>query len=231
MRESHQEKKQYQTNPVNNKIIKCKKCPRLVQYISDISAKKTRRFVSERYWGKPVPSLGDVNARMLIVGLAPAAHGGNRTGRMFTGDSSGDWLARALYNFEFANKPTSQSVDDGYSLIDTYITASLHCAPPKNKPLKEELENCSTYIKEELHILKDIKVIICLGKIAFDSCSKILGIKGAKFSHGGMTYYRNQVIISSYHPSKQNTQTGRLKWNQWLDIFSKARAILENKNQ
>ncbi len=228
MRRLLQDKKQYQLNSVNKKIIKCKKCPRLVQYISHISTKKTKRFAAEQYWGKPVPSLGDVHARLLIIGLAPAAHGGNRTGRMFTGDSSGGWLAKALYNFGFANKPTSQSIDDGYNLIDTYITASLHCAPPQNKPLKEELKNCLVYLREEVDMLKNAKVIICLGKIAFDSCMKVLEIQGTKFSHGNIIKHKDKIIISSYHPSKQNTQTGRLKWDQWLNIFSHAKGMLED---
>ncbi len=228
MKKPLQVKKQYQLNPLNEKITRCKKCPRLVHYISHVSTKKTKRFVGEQYWGKPVPSLGDVNARLLIVGLAPAAHGGNRTGRMFTGDSSGDWLAKVLYNFGFANKPTSQNMHDGYSLIDTYITASLHCAPPQNKPLKKELENCSVYLKEELSMLKNVTVIVCLGKIAFDSCLKILEIKDTKFSHGNMIQYHNKIIISSYHPSKQNTQTGRLRWDQWSMIFSQVRKILSD---
>lgn len=222
-------KERRQSNLLNKKITKCRKCPRLVEYISQVSTKKTKRFSSEQYWGKPLPSFGDINARLLIVGLAPAAHGGNRTGRMFTGDSSGDWLAKALYEFGFANKPTSLNIQDGYRLIDTYITASLHCAPPQNKPLKEELENCSVYLKEELSIMNNVKVIICLGKIAFDSCLKILKIRGFKFSHGNIIRYENKTIISSYHPSKQNTQTGRLKWNKWSEIFSQAKEILEIK--
>lgn len=232
MKRSSQDEKQHKTSPINKKIIECKKCSRLVQYISHISTKKTKRFAGEQYWGRPVPSLGDIGARLLIVGLAPAAHGGNRTGRMFTGDSSGDWLAKVLYSFGFANKPTSQNIHDGYNLIDTYISASLHCAPPQNKPLREELENCSIYLKEELAILKNIKIIICLGKIAFDSCLKTLGIHGVKFLHGNMIKYEDKIIISSYHPSKQNTQTGRLKWDQWFEIFSQAKKILEGvKNE
>ncbi|MEO9276641.1 MAG: uracil-DNA glycosylase [Nitrososphaera sp.] len=226
-----QSKKQCQFNLLNKKITRCKKCPRLSQYIHQISIKKTKRFLDEKYWGKPLPSFGDINARLLIIGLAPAAHGGNRTGRMFTGDSSGDWLAKVLFNFGFANKPTSHNINDGYRLIDTYITASLHCAPPQNKPLREELENCSVYLKKEISMLSNVKVVICLGKIAFDSCVKILEIKGAKFSHGNLIRHQNKIIISSYHPSKQNTQTGRLQWNQWESVFSQTKKILEDMTQ
>ena len=213
---------------LNLRIINCKRCPRLTDYLHKVSKEKTRRFRDERYWGRPLAGFGDINARLLILGLAPAAHGGNRTGRMFTGDSSGDWLAKVLNNFGFANKPTSQNSHDGYRLIDTYITASLRCAPPQNKPLKAELENCSVYLKEEFDILKNVMVIVCLGKIAFDSCLKMLEIKGPKFFHGNIIHYKNKVIISSYHPSRQNTQTGRLKWEQWSGIFSQAKKVLED---
>jgi uracil-DNA glycosylase family 4 len=149
---------------------------------------------------------------------------------MFTGDSSGDWLAKALYENGFATKSTSQSISDGYRLINTYITASIRCAPPQNKPLKEELENCAPHLKQELFILKNIKIIICLGKIAFDSCCKLLQIKGKKFVHGKIFTHKKLVIISSYHPSRQNTQTGRLTWNQWSKIFSETRRILNEKD-
>ena len=211
---------------LNQKIIKCKKCPRLITYINKISKEKVKRFRYQKYWGRPLPGLGDFNAELLLVGLAPAAHGGNRTGRMFTGDSSGDWVAKVLYENGFATKPTSQSLGDGFSLINAYITAVARCAPPQNKLLKEEIENCSSYLREELSILKNIKIIICLGKIAYDSCCKLLHIKNEKFTHGKIYHYKKMTIISSYHPSRQNTQTGRLTWDQWSDIFSKAKMIL-----
>lgn len=180
------------------------------------------------YWGRPLTGFGDFNAQLLIVGLAPAAHGGNRTGRMFTGDSSGDWLTRVLYEFEFANKPTSTAVDDGLELKNAYITASLRCAPPENKPTRDELANCSDYLKLEFEILRNIKVVICLGRIAYDSCCKLLGIKGVKFSHAKYFSHNEFKIICSYHPSRQNTQTGKLTWARWSDIFSKARKILND---
>jgi uracil-DNA glycosylase family 4 len=211
---------------LNNKIINCKKCPRLSLYIKEVSKNKVKRFKKEKYWGKPLTGFGDPKAELLIIGLAPAAHGGNRTGRMFTGDSSGDWLAKALYENGFSNKSSSQHLDDGYKLQNTYITAALRCAPPKNKPTRAELQNCSCYLKEELSILKNIKIIVCLGKIAFDTCCRLLDIKGVKFYHGNLFSHQSWIILCSYHPSKQNTQTGRLNWDQWAYIFSKSKQIL-----
>lgn len=213
---------------LNQKIIKCKRCPRLASYIQQISKNKIKRFNDQKYWGKPLPGFGDFNAELILIGLAPAAHGGNRTGRMFTGDSSGDWVARILYEKGFATRPTSEQVGDGFKLINAYITAAVRCAPPQNKPLKEELDNCSSYLKEEMSILKNVKVIVCLGKIAFDSCCKLLHIKSAKFGHGKLFRLGNVVIIPTYHPSRQNTQTGRLRWNQWAKIFSKAKKIIDD---
>ncbi|MEX0855826.1 MAG: uracil-DNA glycosylase [Nitrosopumilaceae archaeon] len=215
-----------QIETLNRKIINCKKCPRLSLYIRKVAKEKVKRFSEQKYWGKPLTGFGDVNAELLLVGLAPAAHGGNRTGRMFTGDSSGDWVAKILYEKGFATKPTSKKIGDGFSLINTYITAAVRCAPPKNKPLRDELENCSIYLKEEIYILKNIKVIICLGRIAFESCCKLLHAKNREFIHGKTFSHDKWIIISSYHPSRQNTQTGRLTWKQWEDIFSKARKIL-----
>ena len=213
---------------LNQKIIKCKRCPRLASYIREVAKEKVKRFNDQKYWGKPLPGFGDFNAELLLIGLAPAAHGGNRTGRMFTGDGSGDWVARVLYEKGFATKPTSEQVGDGFSLINAYITASVRCAPPQNKPLKEELDNCSSYLKEEMAILKNVRVIVCLGRIAFDSCCKLLHIRGTKFAHGKSLRHGKLVIISTYHPSRQNTQTGRLTWNQWSSIFSKAKKIIDD---
>ncbi|MDE1827509.1 MAG: uracil-DNA glycosylase, partial [Thaumarchaeota archaeon] len=187
----------------NKKIIKCKKCPRLVSYISKISKEKTRRFIDQKYWAGPLTGFGDINAKVLIIGLAPAAHGGNRTGRMFTGDSSGDWLARALFDFGFANIPTSHGIDDGLQLTDVYITASARCAPPDNKPTREELNNCFPFLVKELEILQNVTVIVCLGRIAFDTCRKLLGIKNIKFSHGAKFICGRYAVICSYHPSRQ----------------------------
>lgn len=211
---------------INQNIIHCKKCPRLSKYIKTISKNKVKRFQDEKYWGKPLPGFGDIKAELLIIGLAPAAHGGNRTGRMFTGDSSGDWLSEVLYDHNFASKPTSTKIGDGFFLKNSYITAAIRCAPPKNKPLKEEFENCFPYIEKEFNLLQNIKIIICLGRIAFSTCCKLLEITGEKFSHGKIIKQKSFIIICSYHPSRQNTNTGRLTWKQWNSVFFKAKKIL-----
>jgi len=211
---------------INHRVIGCTRCPRLSQYIKQIGQEKVKRFISEEYWARPLPSWGDPNARLLIVGLAPAAHGGNRTGRMFTGDGSGDWLARAMYQSGFANMPTSRSKDDGLVLKDAYITAAIRCAPPDNKPLTIELMNCSQYLVSELQILKNIKVILMLGKIGFDAYCRAAGLRKIRFSHGASYEINGKMLLASYHPSRQNTNTGKLTWQMWFDIFKKARSIL-----
>jgi uracil-DNA glycosylase family 4 len=189
---------------------------------------KVKRFSNQQYWANPLPSFGDPNAQILIVGLAPAAHGGNRAGRMFTGDSSGDWVARVLYENKLATKPTSQSVNDGFSLINCYITAAVRCAPPDNKPTKEEIQNCSIYLEKEIKYLQNVRVILCLGKISFDAVCKILDMKKAKFAHGTVIKLPSHTILCSYHPSRQNTQTGRLLWDQWNEIFVLAKKLAQN---
>ena len=213
---------------LNKRISRCTKCPRLSSYIRGVAKNKVRRYMDEKYYGKPLSGFGDINARLLIVGLAPAAHGGNRTGRMFTGDSSGDWLAKAMHSHGFASIPTSQNRDDGLVLHDAYITAAVRCAPPKNKPTKDEMENCFTYLEEELQILKNISVILCLGKIAYDTTSKLLGVKAEKFGHGNLFTYKKYKILTSYHPSRQNTQTGRLTWREWSAVFARAKRVISN---
>lgn len=213
---------------MNRSIIHCKRCPRLAEYIREVARKKVKRFSGDKYWGRPLTGFGDPKARLLLIGLAPAAHGGNRTGRMFTGDSSGDWLAKALYENGFASKPTSTDIDDGLRLIDAYVTASVRCAPPQNKPSREELNNCASYLREEFYLLKNVKIVVCLGKIAFDTSCKLLGIKGIKFSHEKSFKHNDLHIIASYHPSRQNTQTRRLSWEMWSHVFSTARNILDD---
>lgn len=215
---------------LNKKIIHCQKCPRLSDYIKSVAHAKVKRYAHEKYWGRPLSGFGDPKAKLLIVGLAPAAHGGNRTGRMFTGDSSGDWVAKVLYDNGFATKPTSQKPDDGFDLINVYITAAVKCAPPQNKPSKEEINTCSDYLYEELFLLKNVQVIICLGKIAFDALKCVLGVRGQKFFHGNNFIYDNKIMLCSYHPSRQNTQTGRLSWDQWNKIFSEAKMMLSNRS-
>src|SRR5437870_9417528 len=169
---------------LNSKITKCALCPRLAKYVRQVGRNKVRRFVDEAYWARPVPSWGDPNARLLIVGLAPAAHGGNRTGRMFTGDSSGDWLASAMHETGFANMPTSRSKDDGLTLRDAYVTAAVRCAPPGNKPPPSELLNRSRYLESELRLLNKVSAELAVGKIGFDAYSRAAGVKGLVFSHG-----------------------------------------------
>ena len=212
---------------LNKKIASCKKCPRLAEYIRDVAKNKVRRFKDEKYYGRPLSGFGDVYAKLLIVGLAPAAHGGNRTGRMFTGDSSGDWVAKVMHKHGFASIPTSQSVDDGLVLNNAYITAAVRCAPPKNKPTREEMETCFGFLEQERKILKNITTVLCLGKIAYDATCKLYGVKPEKFGHNKLFQYEKIQILTSYHPSKQNTQTGRLTWIQWSAVFTKAKKLVQ----
>ncbi|AFZ70730.1 uracil-DNA glycosylase [Caldisphaera lagunensis DSM 15908] len=211
---------------INQKIISCRKCPRLINYINDVAKHPPKRFKDWNYWAKPVPSFGDKNAEIAIVGLAPAANGGNRTGRVFTGDHSGDWLFKALYETGFANKPTSISKDDGLEIKNIYITAVIHCAPPQNKPNKDEISNCLPYLLSELKLLKNLKVIITLGKIAFDTITNIYNVK-YEFKH--LAVYDlpgNKKLIASYHPSARNTNTGLMGWEQWVNVFKKAKELI-----
>jgi uracil-DNA glycosylase family 4 len=217
-----------------NEIIDCRRCPRLVAYREEVARTKVRRFRDWEYWGRPVPSLGPLGARLLVIGLAPAAHGGNRTGRVFTGDRSGDWLYRALFNFGFANRPTSTHRGDGLKLIDSYITAAIHCAPPDNKPLPSEFKNCRPYLTEELERLKNVRVVVALGLIGFKSyltARKELGWNNPaplpSFGHGLSCKLPDDItIISSYHPSQQNTQTGKLTVEMFDEVFRKARKLI-----
>ena len=211
---------------LNARIIVCKKCPRLAKYIREIAKEKVRRYSDWEYWGRPLPGFGDPDAKLLIIGLAPAAHGGNRTGRMFTGDSSGDWLMRALHESGFANQSTSERKDDGLKLNGAYITAIVRCAPPKNKPTRTEIENCSCYLAEELKLLKNVKVVLTLGALAFNTYTSLCNIKGVKFVHGALYDINGITLVASYHPSRQNTQTGKLKWNQWINVFTRIRKII-----
>lgn len=216
-------------------IIACTHCPRLVAYRQQIGEHKVRRFQQAVYWAKPVPSFGDPQARLLIVGLAPAAHGGNRTGRAFTGDRSGEWLYGALHAHGFANQPTSTQREDGLTLHDCFITQVLHCAPPANQPQREEIAQCQPYMLTELRLLSNVRVIVPLGKIAFDTflrACRTLEIPVPtplpRFGHGLRTLLPNgQVLLPSYHPSQQNTHTGRLTHAMWQSVFATARSVLE----
>ncbi len=213
---------------LNARVTRCKKCPRLAKYIADVAKVKVRRYSDWEYWGKPLHGFGDPDAKLLIIGLAPAAHGGNRTGRMFTGDSSGDWLMRALHESGFANQPTSKIKDDGLKLKSAYITAIVRCAPPGNKPTKEEIANCSCYLAEELRILKNVKVILTLGALAFNRYTSMQNAHGLKFKHNISYQLDGKTLIASYHPSRQNTQTGKLTWNAWMDVFRKIRKVIDS---
>ena len=216
-------------------VVQCRKCPRLVTYLQEVSRHKPRRYQDWDYWARPLPSFGDPEARLLIAGLAPAAQGGNRTGRMFTGDRSGEWLFGTLHRFGFANQPNSARRDDGFALSDCYITATIRCAPPKNKPLPEEIENCRPYFLEELRLLSKLKVIVPLGQIAFTQLLKSLRqneleIPSLAFGHG-KTYSlpRGPTIVCSYHPSQQNTQTGKLTRPMFEKIFEIAQSVMNRR--
>jgi uracil-DNA glycosylase len=215
-------------------ITVCRKCPRLVRWREQVARHPPRRYLGERYWAKPLPGFGDPNARLLIVGLAPAAHGGNRTGRIFTGDRSGDWLYGALHAAGFANQPESIHRNDGLALTDCYITAAVRCAPPDNKPSRVEFERCRPYLVRELELFKAVRVVIALGKIAFDSFLAAHQKNGGavpkprpRFGHGASIVLPNGVtLIGSYHPSQQNTFTGKLTRPMFHSIFVRARAAL-----
>ncbi|MGH7264184.1 MAG: uracil-DNA glycosylase [Candidatus Rokuibacteriota bacterium] len=219
---------------VQARIVACRRCPRLVAHRRAVAVDPPRRFRGEAYWARPVPSLGVASARLLLVGLAPAAHGGNRTGRMFTGDAaggSGEWLARALHAHGFATQPTSQRRGDGFRLVDAYITAAIHCAPPGNRPLPSELANCSTYLHEELGRLRRVRVVIALGRIGFDAYLRGMLALGwrwprprPRFAHGAeVALPWGVTLLASYHPSRQNTQTGKLTWPMFDAVFETAR--------
>jgi len=197
-------------------------------------------YSTDNYWGKPVPSFGDPNARVLIIGLAPAAHGANRTGRMFTGDKSGSWLFNTLAKFGFSNNEESIHKEDGLNLNDIYISSMVHCAPPKNKPSKQEIDTCSFYLQEEIQLLQNLKVVVTLGRIAFEGYCKLLREKGydwvendkkPSFGHGSeFKTPDGKTLISSFHPSQQNTQTGKLTREMFDDIFLKVKEALTNKS-
>jgi len=217
-------------------IADCRLCPRLRDYTAEIARTKRRAYREWDYWGKPVPSFGDPSARVLILGLAPGAHGSNRTGRMFTGDRSGDILYRVLHRTGFASKPVSSSRDDGLELRGAYITAACHCAPPGNKPTPVEIRNCRPYFERELDLLPELNVVVALGKIAFDNYLDVLKSRGAissraPFQFGHDRQFRtgagHPVLVSSYHPSQQNTSTGKLTEKMLADVFRRARRLAE----
>jgi uracil-DNA glycosylase len=223
-------------NELNARIVQCEKCPRLREYCRNIASVRRRAYADWEYWGRPVPSFGDPEARVLILGLAPGAHGSNRTGRPFTGDGSGDFLYPVLHEAGFASQPRAVSRDDGMELRDLWITSVGRCAPPENKPTPEELRNCAPWLDEEMRLLKNLHVVVCLGRIAFDGLlawgqrtGLLTSRAGYTFAHGAEYTLANGLrVITSYHPSLQNTNTGKLTRPMFLAIFNRARQLAED---
>jgi uracil-DNA glycosylase family 4 len=223
---------------VHHSIVSCELCPRLRTYCQRIAREKKKAFRDQTYWGRPVPGFGDPEARVLVVGLAPAAHGANRTGRVFTGDgvgASGDFLMAAMHKHGFASIPTSQRVDDGLTLTDAYIAAAVRCAPPENKPTPEEIGRCLAHLDAEVTQLRRVQIVVALGRIGFEAWLKLLerrGVAGARaqFGHGSVTRMggRLPILVGSYHPSRQNTNTGKLTARMMSDVFRTARRLLDS---
>ncbi len=219
---------------LTDRISLCELCPRLRSHCRDIALKRKRSFSNEEYWGRPVPGFGDPDARLLLVGLAPGAHGSNRTGRPFTGDASGDWLYSALHRYGWSSHPVSRSRDDGLVLSDCYITSAARCAPPDNKPTREELDRCRPYLEAELALLTSVRVVLTLGRIGWENWLRAAGWwerlavhQRPRFAHGEETELPDgTVLISSFHPSRQNTNTGRLTRAMWHGVFERISVLL-----
>ena len=218
---------------LNRAICDCRLCPRLVSYREEVARVKRHAFINQTYWGKPIPGWGDLNARVWIVGLAPAAHGGNRTGRIFTGDRSGDFLYAALHRAGFANQPTSVSSDDRLLMSDVYLSAAVRCAPPDNKPLPDEFARCRPYLDADLRLLTNVQVVLALGKIAFDAAMRSLTDAGQTFSGARPVFGHNVAydvgryrLISSYHPSQRNTQTGLLTVVMMDQVLQRVKSVI-----
>ncbi len=217
---------------LNKSIVKCNKCARLVKFRKKISTKKRKQYANETYWGKPITGFGDTSGKILFVGLAPAAHGGTRTGRVFTGDKSSDFLYKNLYNVKISNQSNSDHINDGLKLNNAFITTTLKCVPPEDKPLKKEQENCFKFLKHEIHLLKNIKVIVALGKIGFDSCVSFFRKNHnfsdkIKFSHGAIYNLPNNIkIVGCYHPSPRNVNTGRINEKKMTSLFKKVLKLI-----
>jgi len=218
---------------LEEEIISCERCPRLREWCQNVAVEKRAKYRDEEYWGRPVHGFGDYDARLILLGLAPGAHGANRTSRVFTGDESGVWLYEALHRFGFANKPKAEGRGDGLVLTGAYISNIVRCAPPQNKPTTGEIATCRPHLDNEFALLAEKKVIVALGKLAFDQYKKLLkaagvDVKGVEFGHG--VEYRfdgHPTLLGSYHPSQQNTFTGKLTKEMWYGIFSKAKALIE----
>ena len=217
-------------NKFCSKLFKCKTCLRLVKFRKEIVSKKRKSYKNQSYWGKPVSGFGDLNAKIILIGLAPAAHGATRTGRVFTGDKSSDFLFQCLYEANLSNQPYSVNKNDGLNLKNLYITLALKCVPPQDKPSSEELRNCSSYFDQELRFLKKKKVIITLGKIAFDACIKFFKenyniTSSFKFSHGVKYKINDITVIGCYHPSPRNVNTKRINKKMMVNLFNKAKKL------
>jgi len=218
-------------NTLNKTIINCKKCPRLVKFVNKVSTIKRKQNINETYWGKPVPGFGNLNSKLAIIGLAPAAHGGTRTGRAFTGDKSGDFLFKCLHKVKISNYPISKDINDNLKLESTYITNILKCVPPEDKPLKNEISNCSNFFDEEILSLKKLRVVVTLGKVAFENCIKLykkkFNIKQKFIFKHGKTYLlpNGLIILSSYHPSPRNVNTKLISKKMMISLFKKAKKL------
>ncbi|MGH7629877.1 MAG: uracil-DNA glycosylase [Gemmatimonadales bacterium] len=222
---------------LNDDVVRCTGCPRLRAWCESVAAARKPEFRAETYWGRPVASLGDPDARLLIVGLAPAAHGANRTGRMFTGDSSGAWLWEALHRFGFADRPASVHRNDGLTLTDCWITAAAHCAPPGNRPERAELDRCRPFLVREIELLGRVRVVVALGRVAWEGWLRAAGWwdrlpvrERPPFAHGAEAVLPDgRVLITSFHPSRQNTNTGRLTQQMWHAVFARARILVRGE--
>jgi len=217
---------------LEREVIDCRRCPRLVAWREQVAQVKRASYAGEEYWGRPLPGFGDPSARILVLGLAPAAHGGNRTGRIFTGDRSGDWLFAALWRAGLANQPQSVSRDDGLTLRGCFVTAAVRCAPPANRPLPSERDNCLPYLERELSLMQSVRVIVCLGSFAWDAALRALRALGApafrprpRFSHGATAELDRWTLVGCYHPSQQNTFTGRLTEEMLDQVFELAKVV------
>ncbi len=219
---------------VGRDIVACTACPRLRRHCLEVARRGKPEFAGWTYWGKPVPGFGDPRAEVLIIGLAPAAHGGNRTGRMFTGDGSAAWLIRAMYRAGFASRPASHHRNDGLRLLRAYLTAPVRCAPPENKPTRQEIERCLPFLRREIALLPRVRVLVALGRIAFDVCRRLLAergadVRGMHFAHGARYDLGpgHPALLACYHPSRQNTNTGRLTQAMLDSVFQTVRRLLE----
>ena len=233
--ETNQRNQQAQkVQKIQERVVSCRRCPRLVEWREKVAETKRAAFKDDEYWGKPVPGFGDPQARLLVVGLAPAAHGANRTGRMFTGDRSGDWLYRALHRAGFANQPTATHREDGMILSDCFISAAVRCAPPMNKPTPPERDACKRFLQDELEVMPGVRIIVALGKFAFDQLWRILRDEGEalatprpRFRHGLEVKIRpGLALLASFHPSQQNTFTGKLTEEMFDQIWDRARTLI-----